>query len=194
MKINFRLAVVLFYCTVLLFSCRSIKPEHPDVSTEAVPDIKEQPASQLSIDMSINLGKYFQKAEEKVPAEHSGGRQNCEGLSYSYYFKRMPLVLEGKGTTVTGRIEGKYKLEGSYCLKCLLNNCVLPRFKFSCGTEDEGMRTLKIAYSVSLGVSPEYNLESKTKLIELQAGDKRCVVTPANIDITELIIEQLKHP
>jgi len=194
MKINCGLAIGIFYCSVLLFSCRSIKPEHPDTSDEAVPNMQEQPASQLSIDMSINLGKYFQKAEEKVPAEHSGGKQDCEGLSYSYYFKRMPLVLEGKGTTVTGRIEGKYKLESSYCLKCLAGNCIHPRLKFSCGTEDEGMRTLKIAYSVSLGITPEYNLQSKTKLIELQAGDKRCVVSPVNIDITEQIIEQLKDP
>lgn len=194
MKLLFNGFTIGICFSLLLCSCKTIKPEHPDTGSESVPEIKEQPASRLNIDMSINLGKYFRKAEDAVPSEHKGGRQQCDGLSYSYYFKRLPLLLEGKGKTVTGRIDGKYKLEASYCVKCLLDNCILPKIHFSCGTEDEAMRTLKIAYSISLNVSPEYNLIAKTKLIELDAGDKRCVISPVNIDITEMLIDQLKDP
>src|SRR6185503_15058808 len=105
--------------SILVCSCKTIKPERPDISNESIPEIKEQPSSQLNIDMAINLGKYFQKAEQAVPAEHKGGRQECDGLTYSYNFKRQPLTLEGKGKTVTGRIDGKYNLQGSYCPKCV---------------------------------------------------------------------------
>ena len=194
MKVAGRHTVVMLLYAVLLFSCsKTIQPDRPDTVRETIPKI-EEPSSQINIDMSINLGKYFQKAEEAVPSEKSGEKKVCEGLSYSYYFKRLPLILEGKGKTVTGKIEGKYKLQGAYCAKCIFGNCIHPKINFSCGEQGEPLRSLKIAYSITFNVSPEYNLESKTKLLDIKASDESCSISSLNIDITDQLIDQLHTP
>jgi len=194
MKTTSNYVIIMLLGISLLCSCsKTILPDHPDTADEAIPKI-EEPSSQINIDMSINLGKYFQKAEQAIPSEKSGEKKVCEGLSYSYYFKRLPLVLEGRGKTVTGRIEGKYKLQGAYCAKCILGNCIHPKISFSCGEEGEPLRSLKIAYSITMNVSQEYNLVSKTKLIELKADDQSCSLSALNIDITDQLIGQLNTP
>ena len=186
MKFN---SLILLIGSSFLYSCASIKPEAPLVSKEMItppPSV----VSNLNIPVEVDLNPYFLLAEKAVPAQYEGSENPCEGLRYYYQFIRSPFNISGNKDNINLSFEGKYKIKGSYCAKCLKENCLLPSPIFSCGF-DESLRRIEIAYSSKIKLLPNYHLSTTTKLVKADAVDP-CKVGFVNFDITDKLLKEVK--
>lgn len=180
---------LLLIISLSLYSCASIKPEAPSVSKDLItppPSV----VSNLNIPVEVDLNPYFLLAEKAVPAQYEGSENPCEGLKYYYQFVRSPFNILGNKDNINLSFEGKYKIKGSYCAKCLKENCLLPSPTFSCGF-DEPLRRIEIAYSSKIILLPNYHLSTNTKLVKADAIDP-CKVGFINYDITDKLLKETK--
>jgi hypothetical protein len=184
----YRLFILIAWAS--LISCRVIKSEAPNVSTESIP-LKKSIPSNINIPVEIDLNPYFKMAENSVATQYEGNENPCEGIRYNYRFIRSPFDIKGNKDIVDLSFEGKYQIKGNYCAKCINEHCLLPTPTFSCGF-DESPRGISIGYSSIIKLLPNYHLQSNTSLIKVQAIDK-CKISFANIDITEKLLKEIKN-
>ncbi len=180
----------IFISCISLISCRTIKPEAPNVTTESIP-LKKSISSNINIPVEIDLNPYFSMAENSVANVYEGNDNPCEGLRYNYRFIRSPFIISGNKDVVTLSFDGKYQIKGNYCAKCINDHCLLPTPTFSCGF-NEPLRGISIGYSSTIKLLPDYHLQSNTSLVKAQAVDK-CKISFANIDITEKLMKEIKN-
>lgn len=181
--------LIIAICIFTICSCRTIKPEAPEVSTVPVPAIPKQ-ISDIDIPITIDLKPYLTQAETSTPLEFKGENFPCEGIRYSYLFQRSPFDFTGTGNTINLKFEGRYKFNGAYCAKCAFNNCITPILTFSCGFA-EPMKKISIGYSTSLKMLPDYHLKTTTALSSLKAID-HCNVTFVSVDVTDRVIKEIR--
>ncbi len=183
------LAIIL---GISLASCKtSILAERPDVSAIEIPRMP-QPATHFDVPISVDLKKYFLQAESSVPNEFSDKQSPCEGLRYTYKFKRSPFNIKGSGNKVTFAFQGQYMIDLTYCATCVMDNCVVPKVTASCGL-GEPLRKINIGYTAAVKVLPNYKLSSKTDLTQLEPVD-RCKVSVLNIDATDRLVGYIRQP
>lgn len=178
----------------LLLSCGSIQPEVPEMLVTSVTP-PEQEVSVIKVPIKINLKPYFKEADAAVPKEFTGKEQTCEGVSYSYKFKREPIQFEGKGNVLRFDVDGKYSLNLNYCPKCSdlfssTPNCLSPRVYASCGV-DEPMRKIHVGYHTEIGITSGYRLKSTTELRTVKAVTP-CEITVFKYDATGELEEELR--
>ena len=186
MKFN---SLALLIGLSFLYSCASIKPEAPSVSKDLItppPSV----VSNLNIPVEVDLNPYFLLAEKAVPAQYEGSENPCEGLRYYYQFIRSSFNISGYKDNINLSFEGKYKIKGSYCAKCLKENCLLPSPIFSCGF-DESLRRIEIGYSSKIKLLPNYHLSTITTLLKANPIDP-CKVGFINFDITDKLLKEVK--
>ena len=182
-------SIIVLIGTSFLYSCASIKPEAPSVLKDLItppPSV----VSNLNIPVEIDLNPYFLLAEKAVPAQYEGSENPCEGLRYYYQFIRSPFNISGNKDNINLSFEGRYKIKGSYCAKCLKENCLLPSPIFSCGF-DEPLRRIEIGYSSKIKLLPNYHLSTTTSLVKADAVDP-CKVGFINFDITDKLLKEVK--
>ena len=182
-----------FFCVLFCVSCASIKPDAPELIE--VKRVKVKKVSQIKVPIVVNLSRMIKENERNIPLTFQDEKTKCEGVSYAYLFNRNPIEIEGHNNELLAFLSGKYGVSVSYCPKChdFLNdegNCVVPRVKVSCGI-NEPMRKIKLVTATSIHISPDYELDAKTVLKELDTPDK-CEVTLFKYDATELLVTELK--
>lgn len=180
--------------SILLYSCATIQPEAPEIIVKATPPLT-QPPSTLVVPVKINLAPYFKETDKSIPDKFTGKDEQCDGISYSYVFKREPITFKGSGKSIYFDIDGKYSLNVNYCLKCTdlfddKGSCVSPRVYVSCGTNGEAMRKVEIQYATSIELTPEFRLKSKTDLNKFKTIDP-CEFSVFKYDATSMLKKEV---
>lgn len=164
----------------ILASCGSISPLPPEIVVQesTTPD---QPVSLIKIPIKVNLAPYFKATNKAVPKEFKGKEEQCEGVSYEYYFARFPIEFSGIGKAIKFGVDGKYWVKVNYCPDCttLISNagtCLIPRVYTTCGVGEE-MPKMHISYKSEIGITNDYKLKSNTVL------DKVKALSPCNMTI-----------
>lgn len=189
-KSNLYIILALF---VALSGCSSIHVDEPETIIQGIPVI-EQPSSQLSIPITINLKPYLKEVERSIPKKFVGEENICEGVSYNYVVNRFPIQFNGKGANMEYDVQCEYSLKLNYCPSCHYlfdskGTCSLPRVYASCGI-GEAMRKMEIGYSSKLGINSNWNFTSKTTLKKVEAIDL-CKVTFVNYNATDELISEV---
>ena len=73
-----------------LYSCKSVQPAAPYIEISSITQL-EQPLSTINIPVKLGLKSYFKKINQIVPSTFKDSKQQCEGVSYTYYVKRKPI-------------------------------------------------------------------------------------------------------
>lgn len=186
-------SLVIAVTGTILIGCGTIKPEAPEIIVKENP-IPKQPFSSINIPIKVDLAPYFKETNAAVPKEFKGKEKQCEGVSYSYKFKRDPIDFTGKGKHIHFDVDGKYWVKLNYCVECtsLLSsygNCITPRIYASCGV-DEPMRKMNVAYKSEIGITNDYKLRSKTTLTKVKALSP-CKMTLFKYNATETLEEEV---
>lgn len=178
----------------LLWSCKTIHAPLPNIENEEMTLI-EQAVSVISLPVSLKLTPFYKEINASTPKIFRGAQNTCEGVSYSYLFKRSPLTFYGVENQLISTINGKYSLRLNYCLKCtsLFNkkgNCVVPRIYTSCGI-DEPMKKIKVQFGTYLKLNKDYSIHSRTKLLKLNLLDP-CEISVFKYDATSEIKKEFR--
>ena len=183
--------VILF---PLLWSCKTIHAPIPNIENEEI-TLTEQAVSIISVPISLKLTPFYKEINATAPKKFKGAQNTCEGLSYSYLFRRSPLTFYGLGNQLISTINGKYSLRLNYCPKCTslfkkTGNCVVPRVYASCGI-DEPMKKIKVQFGTFLKLNKDYSIHSKTKLLKLNLLDP-CKMTVFKYDATSEVKKEFR--
>jgi hypothetical protein len=159
--------------------------------------IDSLPESQIDIPIQINLRPVYALAEKQVdtvftsPNYPTGWIQEGCDTRYKYHFRRTPLKISGKGTTLSLGFTGLYKITGStrVCVRGTVLSPWTP--ECNCGFS-EGERKVQIGFTSTFNLRPDYMLQTKIVRAEPQALDK-CEVCFWGQDITKVVIGGLKQ-
>ncbi len=187
----------LFYCSsiiLLLCSCGSIEPTAPEIIVKTVPIII-QPASTVVVPIKINLTPYFKDTDKSIPKKFTGKEENCEDVSFSYFFQRDPIVFKGSGNSILFDVDGRYSLNINYCAKCTdlfsaQPHCVTPRLYVSCGNNGEPMRKVEVGYTTTIKLTPDFKLKANTNLRKFETIDP-CEISVFKYDATALLKKEV---
>lgn len=177
-----------------IYGCKSIQPEAPTESVLTIPKIN-QPASIISVPITIALKPYFDEIEAEIPFIMDGGENNCSGVSYTYHMERDSIRYKGYGKTLDYKVLAKYGLQLNYCPSCTYlfddeGTCVIPRVHASCGV-GEKLRDIEIGYTSSIAINKNWEFVSTTKLNKIDPKDP-CKVTFVKYDATDLLVDELR--
>lgn len=182
----------LFFSIAILGSCASIKPETPDSIIKTIPTL-DQPLSVITVPIKVNLTPYFKETDKSIPKKFSGKQENCDGVSFSYNFKREPIQFDGKGKYLNFEVDGAYALKLNYCPSCHdlfgKEQCAVPRVYVSCGV-DEDMRKITVAYKTKLNITPDFKLKAETDLIKVEPKDP-CEISLFKYDATKTLKQEV---
>jgi hypothetical protein len=187
---------VLFSLCVLnlvLFSCGSIVPQQPQITNETTLQNPETRGI-VRIPIEINLAPYFDQADKSIPKTFRGAKEECDGVSYTYYFVRDPIKFEGVRKTMGYEINGEYSIRVNYCAQCssVFGSdpfCLTPRIYVSCGV-GEPLRKIGINFESDLSIAPNYRLNSKTRLVNVKTIDP-CKLSFLHYDVSTLIEKEM---
>ena len=155
------------------------------------------PLSQINIPIQVKLTPFYAMAERNVdtvftsPNYPEGWVQADCATRYKYRFRRSPLRMRMKGTTLDLSFTGFYQLSGSTRL-CTGGGTVLSPWTPSCtcGVE-EGERRVAIGFTGTFRLQPDYLLQTKITRREPVAQDK-CEVCFWGQDVTREVLDGLK--
>ncbi len=189
MKLFYYSSIILLLC-----SCGSIEPTAPEIIVKTVPIII-QPASTVVVPIKINLTPYFKDTDKSIPKKFTGKEENCEDVSFSYFFQRDPIVFKGSGNSILFDVDGRYSLNINYCAKCTdlfsaQPHCVTPRLYVSCGNNGEPMRKVEVGYTTTIKLTPDFKLKANTNLRKFETIDP-CEISVFKYDATALLKKEV---
>ena len=189
MKLFYYSSIILLLC-----SCGSIEPTAPEIIVKTVPIII-QPASTVVVPIKINLTPYFKDTDQSIPKKFTGKEENCEDVSFSYFFQRDPIVFKGSGNSILFDVDGRYSLNINYCAKCTdlfsaQPHCVTPRLYVSCGNNGEPMRKVEVGYTTTIKLTPDFKLKANTNLRKFETIDP-CEISVFKYDATALLKKEV---
>lgn len=192
MKIPF-VPLYLSALVFILFGCGSIVPQQPQI-TEATPLQIPETKGTLTLPIEIDLTPYLKMVDKEIPKTFKGGEDPCDGVAYSYYFKRDPIAFEGKKSTMAYTVDGEYHIKANYCAKCAEAFgsdpfCLTPRIYVSCGI-GEPLRRIQIGFESNISIQPNYELKSKTSLTKTKVVDP-CNLSFLNYDASKIIEKEI---
>jgi len=152
--------------------------------------------SQIDIPIFVNLKPIYALAEKNVdtvftsPDYPNGWVQADCATRYKYHFRRSPLQMSMKGTTLQLAFTGYYQITGS-TRACVKGTAVSPWTpSCRCGF-DEGERKVGISFSSSFKLHSNYVLQNTIIRNEPVAMDA-CTVCFWGQDITSVVMQGLK--
>jgi len=171
-----------------------IDPANPDLSPENF-RLDSLPESEINIPIQVNLKPLYIEAEKSVDTlfTSEGYPENWiqEGCAtrYKYIFRRSPLQISGKGTTLNLGFTGYYKIIGSTraCTNGIALSPWTPPCK--CGFA-EGERKVNVSFSNSITIHTDYKVKLNIKRNEPQPLNK-CEVCFWGQDITKQVMKGL---
>ena len=190
-------AVFLSALSLFLFnSCsKKIIPDKPFLSKTNF-HLDSLPESEINIPIQINLKPLYSLAERNVDTVFTSVNWpedwvniDC-GNRYKYQFRRGPLQIIANGQSINMGFTGYYKIIGATRL-CLGNAVVSPWTPpCRCGY-DEGERKVKVGFTNTVSVLPDYKIKLNIKRLEPEPIDK-CSVCFFGSDITNQVMKGLK--
>ena len=179
---------------LILCSCGALEPTAPEIIVKTVPVII-QPASTVVVPIKINLTPYFKDTDKSIPKKFTGKEENCEDVSFSYFFQRDPIVFTGSGNSILFDIDGRYSLNINYCAKCTdlfsaQPHCITPRLYVSCGNNGEPMRKVAVGYTTVIKLTPDFKLKATTNLRKFETIDP-CEISIFKYDATALLKKEV---
>ncbi len=179
---------------LILCSCGAVEPTAPEIIVKTVPFII-QPASTVVVPIKINLTPYFKDTDKSIPKKFTGKEENCEDVSFSYFFQRDPIVFAGSGNSILFDIDGRYSLNINYCAKCTdlfsaQPHCITPRLYVSCGNNGEPMRKVAVGYTTVIKLTPDFKLKATTNLRKFETIDP-CEISIFKYDATALLKKEV---
>jgi hypothetical protein len=154
------------------------------------------PDSQIDIPIQIDLRPVYRMAEKNVdtvftsPNYPDGWVQADCATRYKYHFRRSPLSMSIRGTTLQLGFTGFYQIVGSTRV-CVRGTVLSPWTPgCSCGF-DEPERKVTVGFTSVFRLQPNYLLQSRISRSEPKALDK-CEVCFWGQDITKEVINGLK--
>lgn len=192
---NNRLYFVLLTGTIsLLTACGSSKKTSsvlPEPIVKTLPPLTE---SVIHIPIKVVVRPFLQQAETMAPKEITSDGwpaympSGCD-FRYKYRFLRSGFQFSCLNNRVTMTMNGKYQIAGSKTV-CVMGQSVSPWINGSCGFGAEPMRRVNIQLVSDLKFTPDYRLQTNTKVEKVQAIDK-CVVTVFNNDVTQQVMDSI---
>lgn len=183
----------LFLVFTIIQSCGSILPKQPSITTETILAFPSTKGT-VRIPVEIDLNPYFDLADKSIAKTFQGKSEQCDGISFQYYFKRKPLKFVGFNRTLHYTINGEYNLRANYCAQCssVFGSdpfCLTPRIYVSCGV-GEPLRNIVVDFESELNIEDNFLLKSKTKLVNLHTIDP-CEFTFMKYDASKLIEKEM---
>jgi hypothetical protein len=154
------------------------------------------PLSQIDIPIQINLKPIYAMAERNVDTVFTSPNYPTDWVQadcatrYKYHFRRSPLRMSMKGTTLDLSFTGFYQIAGStrWCKGDIVLSPWTPACK--CGY-DERERKVLVGFTTSFTLQPNYVLQTKITRKEPIAQD-RCEVCFWGQDVTKEVMNGLK--
>ncbi len=181
----------LFFAIVFKLSINAQNKSSTGIKIDSLPE------SQFDIPIQINLKAIYSLAEKNVdtvftsPNYPDGWVQADCATRYKYHFRRSPLQMSMKGTTLNLGFTGFYQIVGSTrsCIKGVVISPWTPPCR--CGFE-EAERRVNVGFTSTFKLHTNYVLDSKIIRNEPQALDK-CTVCFWGQDITNVVLKGLKE-
>ena len=188
----FALALLVIFLTCC---SKKIIPDKPFLSQTNF-RLDSLPESELSVPVQINLKPFYKLAEESVDTVFTSPNWPEDWVAidcanrYKYSFRRGPLTFSAIGQSLNMGFTGYYKIIGSTRV-CIGNTVVTPWTPACrCGF-DEGERRVKVNFTNSVSILPDYKIKINIKRPEPEPLDK-CTVCFFGTDITGLVMDGLK--
>lgn len=182
-----------FFLILLLTSCGSIVPQQPQITNETPLTLPET-RGVIRIPLEINLEPFLNQADRSIPRTFRGNEEQCDGLSFKYYFIREPIEFNGLKKTMSFKINGEYNIQANYCAQCssVFGSdpfCLTPRLYVSCGI-GEPLRKIGIDFESDISIAENYLLKSKTRLMDVKTIDP-CELSFFHYDASKLIEREM---
>ncbi|MFM7769015.1 MAG: DUF4403 family protein [Bacteroidota bacterium] len=188
-----------FLLTVAILTIQSctLKSVTPSIITQEIPT-PAVPTSDIQIPVEIDLQPLLTYANANTdwvirnpefPGFASFG--GCDGPRANYDVNRDFLTGSILGNNFQIGTTAAYGIAGDYCTECVWETCIHPRLPFSCGTNGEAKRRVKIGFSTSLELTPEYGLKTQTTLSEISPLDP-CELTFLKMNMTSEVMNAMR--
>ena len=159
--------------------------------------IDSLPESQIDIPIQINLKPIYAIAEKNVdtvftsPNYPDGWVQPDCATRYKYHFRRSPLTMSMKGTTLNLAFMGYYQIVGS--TRACVSGAVISPWTPACRCGfEEPERRVNVSFNSTFQLQANFILNSKIVRNEPKALDK-CTVCFWGQDITSQVLKGLKE-
>jgi len=159
--------------------------------------IDSLPESQIDIPIQINLKPIYAIAEKNVdtvftsPNYPDGWVQPDCATRYKYHFRRSPLTMSMKGTTLNLAFMGYYQIVGS--TRACVSGAVISPWTPACRCGfEEPERRVNVSFNSTFQLQSNFILNSKIVRNEPKAFDK-CTVCFWGQDITSQVLKGLKE-
>lgn len=158
--------------------------------------IDSLPESQIDIPIQINLRSIYSLAEKNVDTVFTSPNYPNDWVQadcatrYKYRFRRSPLNMSMKGTTLNLGFTGYYQIIGS--TRACVNGAVLSPWTPACRCGfDEPERRVNVGFTSTFKLLPNHVLSTRIVRHEPQAMDK-CSVCFWGQDVTTSVMNGLK--
>ena len=184
----------VFPVLLLSAACGSSKKAAAPVPAPIVKTLPPLTESVLHIPVKVVIKPFLQQAEKMAPTTITSDgwpaylQSGCD-FRYKYQFIRSGFQFSCINNRVTMTMNGKYQIAGSKTV-CVLGQSVSPWINGSCGFGDEPMRRVNIQLISDLKFTPDYRLQTSTRVEKVQAIDK-CTVTIFNNDVTQQVMDSI---
>ena len=197
MKIRFKKFVGLLFLSTLSISSCKLRSELPTIVAEEITlPILEPSTIQIPVEINVlPIINYANSKTDKVIRNpeypNFSTFEGVEGPRANYD------VLIGK---LTGAMQGNifsvgttaaYGIAGDYCSELVWGKCIHPRISFSCGTNNETKRKVKITFSSRVDITSDYRLKTQTVVSEVTPIDP-CKMTFLKIDMTNKVMDAMR--
>jgi hypothetical protein len=178
---------------MVINACGSIVPQQPQITETTPLEIPERTGA-VRLPIEIDLAPYLNVVEKSLPKTFQGSEDNCDGVSFKYYFKREPIAFSGNHSTMAYNVNGEYNIRANYCAKCgeAFGSgpfCLTPRVYVSCGV-GEPLRKIEIGFESKISIEPNYLLRSETSLTKTKVIDP-CELSFIRYDASKIIEKEI---
>ena len=197
MKIRINQFVRLLLLSTLFISSCKLHSELPTIITEEIP-VPILESSVIQIPVEVNLQPIINFANSKTDKvirnpeyPNFSTFEGVEGPRANYDVLIGSLTGSMQGNNFNVGTTAAYGIAGDYCSEIVWGKCIHPRIPFSCGTNGEGKRKVKIGFSSKVEITSSYGLKTQTVVSEVTAMDP-CKMTFLKIDMTNKIMEAMR--
>jgi hypothetical protein len=196
-KSRINLFVVSLLTTTLFISSCKLHSELPTIIAEEIP-VPILESSSIQIPVEVNLQPIINFANSKTDKvirnpdyPNFSSFEGVEGPRASYDVLIGSLTGSMQGNIFNVGTTAAYGIAGDYCSEIVWGKCIHPRIPFSCGTNNEAKRKVKIGFSSKVEITSDYGLKTQTVVSEVTPIDP-CKMTFLKIDMTNKVMDAMR--
>lgn len=197
MKIRNNLFVDFLLVSTLFISSCKLHSELPTIIAEEIP-VPILESSSIQIPVEVNLQPIINFANAKTDKvirnpeyPNFSTFEGVEGPRANYDVLIGTLNGSMQGNMFSVGTTAAYGIAGDYCSEIVWGRCIHPRIPFSCGTNNEEKRKVKIGFSSKVEITSDYGLKTQTSVSEVRPLDP-CEMTFLKIDMTNKVMDAMR--